>query len=174
MVSKLLHKPPAESSMKARLEKVKRPGNCEALVTPKLNNEVLGMLSSGVEQDRRRLGCRRYRARLCITEDNLDKKTKPVDANELIKGLFVVVGILGSAIQDANQFRKEEIKYILPKKFRPMCSSQQPPTSHLFSSDLAKAIEDLNETNKLSHSLMDKPLFKGQSRYGGKGKQQAF
>ena len=39
-VSKLLQKPIAESAMKDKLEKIKRTGSCEALLTPKLNNEV--------------------------------------------------------------------------------------------------------------------------------------
>lgn len=44
-----------------------------------------------------------------ITDESLGKKAKPVDVNNLITNLFGVVGILGSAIQDTSQQRKEGI-----------------------------------------------------------------
>ena len=181
MVNKLLQKPIAESTMKDKLEKIKRPGNCEALLTPKLNNEVCGMLRSGARSNEIRMQKIQTKTvtattmianlLFTITETNLGNKAKPVDVKALMTGLFGVVGLLGSAIQHENQFRKEEIKYVLPRRFRPMCSAQQPVTSHLFGDDLAKVVKDLNETNKLSHNLMDKQPFKGSSRFHNKGKQ---
>ena len=73
--------------------------------------------------------------RSTITETNMGKKAKQVDVKALVTGLFGVVGLLGSAIQDETQFRKEEIKYVLPKRFRSMCLAQQLVTSHVFGDD---------------------------------------
>lgn len=182
VVRKLLEKPASEQALKHKLDKIKRPANCDALQTPKLNSEIWGMLKSGSRSKEIRL--HRMQNKIVkattqiamvissITDESLGKKARPVDVKTLITNLFGVVGILGSAIQDTSQQRKEEIRWVLPKKFKAMCSAQQPVTSKLFGDDLAKVVKDLNETNRLSQNLMDKPSynFKGQSKFASKGK----
>lgn len=181
MVQKLVQKTVPDSAMKAKLDKVKRPGNCDFLTTPKLNPEIWAVLKSGVRSKEiraQKLQTKTVKAVTMLAEtvnnitvNSLGKKAKPVDAKILVKGLFGVIGVLGSTFQDASQLRKEEIKPVLPPKFKPLCNAQVPVTSKLFGDDLAKAVKDLNETSRLSQNLTNKNPPKGKSKYSlGKGK----
>ena len=46
MVLKPIQKTVHEDTMKAKLDKIRRPGNCEGLVIPKLNTEIWHLLTS--------------------------------------------------------------------------------------------------------------------------------
>lgn len=187
MVMKLVQKTVPEETMKAKLAKVKKPGNCEELMTPSMNPEVWGLLRSGIRS--KEIRAQKIQTKTVkgitmlaqtvnrLTEQNLGKKAKPVDPKTLVKDLFGVIGILGSVFQDVSQLRKEEIKAVLPAKFKPMCSAQHPITSKLLGDDLAKVIKDLNETSRLTQNLAStyKGQFKGKSRSTGPyGKGKGF
>ena len=48
MALKLLQKTVSETAVKSKMDKIKRPGNCDMLTTPMLNSEIWGVLRSGV------------------------------------------------------------------------------------------------------------------------------
>ena len=65
--------------------------------------------------------------------------------------------LLGCAHQKLNNRRKESA---LLKEIREVCSSQREVTSWLFGDDLAKAIKEAKEMNKLSNEIaIEKKLY---------------
>ena len=91
-----------------------------------------------------------------------------MDAKVLVKNLFEIIGILSSAFQDINQMQKEEVKAVLPEKFKLMCSVQQPVITTLLADDLGTVIKDLNKTSWLKQNLSQN--YKGRSPFSNKGK----
>ena len=180
MVQKLVQTTVPEDTMKTKLEKIKKPGNCEFLAAPKLNKEVARVVMRQVnwrDVKAKKLQINTVKAITLLAETvhnvrekSLGKNAQPVEAKTLIKDLFGVIGLLGSAFLDANQLRKDMIRPELPVKYKPLCSSQQEVTEKLFGDDLAKAMKDMNQTSCLSRDLTRKSPYKGQSRAGGKGK----
>ncbi len=181
MMEKLFRKTVPDAVMKNKMDMIKCPDNCEYLIVPKLNPEIWAVLKSGVRN--REIRTQKLQRKIIkaitmvahsldsLTEHNLGRNAKPADIPTLIKNLFGVIGILSSASQELNQFRNDEIKPVLPQKFKPLCSSQHPVTANLFGDDLAKSVKDLNETSRLSSNLVATPTpFKGKTRYAGKGK----
>ena len=82
-----------------------------------------------------------------------DKYSQMVDTKQIVTHALNATTLLGCAHQKLNNRQKESIAPALPKEIREVCSSQREVTSWLFGNDLAQAIKEAKEINKLSNEI---------------------
>ena len=82
-----------------------------------------------------------------------DKNSQTVDTKQIVTHVLNATTLLGCAHQKLNNRRKESIASVLPKEIRKVCSSQREVTSWPFGDDLAQAIKEAKEMNKLSNEI---------------------
>ena len=82
-----------------------------------------------------------------------DKNSQTVDTKRKVTHALNATTLLGCTHHKLNNRRKESIASVLPKEIRDVCSSQKEVTSWLFGDDLAQAIKQAKEINKLSNKI---------------------
>ena len=76
-----------------------------------------------------------------------------VNTKQIVTHALNATTLLGCAHQKLHNRRKESIASALPKEIREVCGSQREVTSWLFGDDLAQAIKEAKEMNKLSNEI---------------------
>ena len=140
------------------------PENCWELVVPKINRELYTKLPElhpyYIRQDRKYIELQETLMAVTTAVSSIanlaleaDKNSEMVDTKQIVTHALNATTLLGCAHQKLNNRRKESIAPALPKEIREVCSSQREVTSWLFGNDLAQAIKEAKEINKLSNEI---------------------
>ena len=81
------------------------------------------------------------------------KDRKYIELQETLTAVTTAVSSVANLALKAYPRRKESIASVLPKEIRTVCCSQKEVTSWLFGVDLAQAIKEAKEMNKLSNEI---------------------
>ena len=139
-----------------------RPGNCENLVVPKLNEEVFHTLSRSAQlrdkamQHTQKLVLTASIPIIRIMESLLSDKGK-VDPKKSLKQAGDCLQLMASAFANLSFHRRDSLRPSLSDQYKRLCNSSNPVTSFLLGDDLTKQMKDINEAGKLSRDLHRAP-----------------
>ena len=167
---KLSHK-----TLKERLEKQGRPGNCEAAKPPKVNPGIWRRLRDFTKKRDLQF----YKIQQALTKgilplvlivDQLMVTKSPTaeECQSMRKLGQEVMSFLTHASYEINMQRRVFLKPDIGKEYSALCSSQLPFTDLLFGDDLQKHLKDIGDQNKIGAKLT--PPYKGsRSSQGSTG-----
>ena len=158
IVNKLARSKMSDDKLKEKLSKYNRPQNCEKLVTPKVNSEIWAKISSSTRS--RDVKLQKIQTMLMKATTVLvglaDKLVKDEKDNSTVKSMFDSIAFISHANSEISHRRREFIKPDLNKAYQQICSDQVEITDNLFGDDLPQKIKDINATNKVGNTLLDK------------------
>ena len=150
----------AEYSVEKRkeiLQKYKKPGNCDNVLVPKVNEEIWSKLPANAKRSDIRASAlqdtlvKASSVIICKTDkllEHREKKTIP-SYKALISPLLDSVALLGHVCTELSYKRTDTLKPFLHQDIRPACARSRKPGKLLFGNDLAKTLKELKTTNKI-------------------------
>ncbi|XP_028518407.1 uncharacterized protein LOC114576281 [Exaiptasia diaphana] len=158
IVNKLARSKMSDDKLKEKLNKYNRPQNCEKLITPKVNSEIWAKISSSTRS--RDVKLQKIQTMLMKATTVLvglaDKLVKNEKDNSTVKSMFDSIAFISHANIEISHRRRDFIKPDLNKAYQQICSDQVEITDNLFGDDLPQKIKDINATNKVGNTLLDK------------------
>ena len=153
----------SENKLKERLEKYPRPENCQNLQVPRVNREIWKDLPATAKQaDVKLAGVQRaiVKATAALAQSTQEvlkahKNKKLTDKRVKAKVMdnnADALALLGHACHDLSVRRRFAIRPHLPKHLRGLCGDNIPVTSNLFGDNLATAIKEIKELDKISQA----------------------
>jgi len=172
LVDKMFRMKLGEKTLKERLEQQARPGNCEAVKTPRVNPGIWRKLREGTKK--RDLQLYKIQQSLIkgiipvirLTDKFINSKSFDVDeCQHMKKQGLEALSLLTNASYELNIQRHLLMKPDIGKEYASLCSSQLPFTDYLFGDDLHKHLKDIGDQNKIGAKI--------NNSYHGKGKYPA-
>jgi hypothetical protein len=203
MVNSLMFKTekPDEGMIKERIGKIQRPGNCESLVTTRVDE----LIWQRPRPQTRSFDSKAQTAQTCIVKSvtilakmlnstlniiqKLSDVTEKADASTVLKkdlDLLVQDGMyaietMSFANYEVNARRRECIKPDLNDDYTSLFSASVPINQFLFGGDTSKRLEDIDKTNKVVRKAMVQGSYPRQrynnsrnTTYSGRGRTQKF
>ena len=174
----VLSKNMSEDKIKEKMEKFPPPKNISLLNPPKVNPEVWNKIKPDTRsRDIRfqRAQCRIVRGLTPLAQlaDKLltaqrAKNKEAIDLNECITLALNSFALVAIGNTELSYRRRELIRPDLNASYRELCGAATPVTNFLFGDEFAKAVKEINETNRVATKVLGGP--KGASRYANKGK----
>ncbi|CAB4038940.1 Hypothetical predicted protein [Paramuricea clavata] len=153
----------SDQKLKEKRDQYPRPDNCDRLVAPRINPEIWARIDHTAKQlDLRASTNQSNLAKagvvLAKSTDKLlslyQKDSKP-EYRELITLNTDALALLGHALCEMSQRRRETLKPHLNKEYTTLCASHVPVTSLLFGDDLQGQLINIRATNKVSNTISD-------------------
>ncbi|XP_069102741.1 uncharacterized protein [Argopecten irradians] len=148
------------------------PENCNSLVVPKINNNVLNTLKSSHRN--RDSGLRLTQTYICgamyplIHLTNIltqgSKGLPPTAVKDCLSLAHDTFRLLQVGFSDVTYRRRQALKPILHPDFKALCDSTEPPTQWLLGDDLENKIKELSDAQRISKKL-EKPKSLSSNRY---------
>ena len=157
-VSSVLASGLGEKELEALNDKVIRPGNCEALSVPKVDDKIwdsIGAEFRGIDSRAQRVvnSLTKSLIPLVNIQDKALKTVKSggtLDPEQLFTDISSSVNMLAAAIHQVNVNRKEALKPAIQPQFKALCSASRPIGAKLlFGDDLTKDVKELDEASKV-------------------------
>ena len=143
-----------------------QPENCSVVNVTRVNTEIWGSLNAFQKKaDLRMANLQQALQKATFaTLSNADKlltlkaqdnsASPSVNVHEMLGNCIDTVALLGHAVAEISQLRREKLKPSLKSEYHILCSAVVAPESKLlFGDDLAKQIRDRNETNRIGNTV---------------------
>eukprot|EP00795_Rhopilema_esculentum_P013263 gene13263-4096_t len=133
-----------------------RPENCDSLVVPLVNPQILGELPRRLKvTDVKFQTCQNLMVK-AIAEAR-EELLKPQSDSDLMADVNAKLGslmaLLGTSVLKISNYRRELIKPALADRYQALCSSTVPITKYLFGDKISDSIHEINETQRLSKTF---------------------
>ena len=142
-----------------RDEKNPRPGNCDGLVTVKMNPLVMDAMSTAAKANDRRLmyiNTSVVKAATILVK-TVNKMSEMESENpvykEFVDNCFSSLALLGHANRQIQWARRDIVKPELKDEYAHLCNHTLPYTSFLFGDDVSKAAKEIEDTAKISNKI---------------------
>ena len=156
----------AQDKIATILAKHAQPENCSVVNVTRVNTEIWGSLNAFQKKaDLRMANLQQALQKATFaTLSNADKlltlkaqdnsASPSVNVHEMLGNCIDTVALLGHAVAEISQLRREKLKPSLKSEYHILCSAVVAPESKLlFGDDLAKQIRDRNETNRIGNTV---------------------
>ena len=153
--------------------KYQRPENCKPLIITKVNKELWNTTSlakASKDRDKTYQNTQRYLNQGLIPLVQLiDNLLKGKEAENNFRLARDSVQLLAYAHRDMSNLRRQRLKAVVAKKYRPLFNDSTPLTENLLQDDLKKQIKTLDEMRKVGKDLTknkgEKRKYRNQDTY---------
>ncbi|XP_060587407.1 uncharacterized protein LOC132742916 [Ruditapes philippinarum] len=145
-----------------------RPGNCDSLVTVKLNQLVWDIVSpTARSRDKKMQNMETTVIKAaCVLVKTVDKAAKLEtevkqaggDIGSVIDGCNDALAFLGHANRQINMIRRDLLKPEMRNEYNHLCTHSLPYTSQLFGDDVSKTAKEIEECSRIGHKLQYGPV----------------
>ena len=157
----------SEEKLKEKQNAYPRPKNCETLETPRVNPEIWSQLESSTRscdirlQKVQGLLLKGLLPLIQLLENCRQSKDAAysMDKGKLVKLVLDAITLFSQANVELNSRRRAMIKPDLNEKFQQICSEHVPITGFLFGDDVAKTLQDIASTNRVSQKVAQTPRY---------------
>ena len=169
----------SDDKLKEASEKIKRPENCESLVTTRVEEIIWNRLQTSTRSlDARFQMVQGFLVKgmtiLVTLIDKLIASTNEVEKVDLVKSMVDSIDLLSYANLELNLRRRECLKSDIDSEtYLPLFSSNVPVNKWLFGGDLSKRLDDIEKVNKAVNKVMNKSK-RGRGRYRGYYPRRGF
>ena len=174
----------SQEKTKSLCDKYNRPGNCQNMTVPKINEEIFQSINrhsllrdKGFQFTQKLVLCAAVPL-IRIMESFLDKSRAPTNPRESLRLASDSLQLLASAFSSLSQRRKDLLRPLLGDQYRRLCGASNPVTDLLLGDDLAKQVKEINDAEKLRKDMRrcnydtrksQVTQFKRQSASAGRG-----
>ncbi|CAB4034218.1 Hypothetical predicted protein [Paramuricea clavata] len=156
VINKTLRSKLSEEKLKEKQNAYPRPQNCESLETTRVNPEIWAQLQSSTRS--RDIRLQKVQSLLLkgllplvqLLENCRQSDDRSTDKGKIIKLALDSVSLVAQANVELNSRRRALIKPDLNEKFQQICGDHVPITTLLFGDDVAKTLQDIASTNRVS------------------------
>ncbi|CAB4005586.1 Tyrosine- kinase Tec [Paramuricea clavata] len=156
VINKTLRSKLSEEKLKEKQNAYPRPQNCESLETTRVNPEIWAQLQSSTRS--RDIRLQKVQSLLLkgllplvqLLENCRQSDDRSTDKGKIIKPALDSVSLVAQANVELNSLRRALIKPGLNEKFQQICGDHVPITTLLFGDDVAKTLQDIASTNRVS------------------------
>ena len=161
VVNKTLRSKLSEEKLKEKQNAYPRPQNYKTLVVTRVNPEIWAQLQSATRSCDIRLqkvqglllkGLMPLVQLLETCRQSKDSANS-MEKGKLIKLVLDSITLLAQANVELNSRRRAMIKPDLNEKFQQICGEHVPVTAFLFGDDVAKTLQDIASTNRVSQKV---------------------
>ena len=161
VINKTLRSKLSEEKLKDKKNTYLRPQNCETLEAPRVNPEIWTQLQPTTRSRDIRLqkvqslllkGLMPLVELLETCRQSKDTTAVP-DKGTMIKLVLDSITLLSQANGELNCRRRAMIKPDLNEKFQQICADHVPVTTLLFGDEVAKTLQDIASTNRVSQQV---------------------
>ncbi|CAB3992944.1 Hypothetical predicted protein [Paramuricea clavata] len=159
VINKTLRSKLSEEKLKEKQNAYPRPQNCESLETTRVNPEIWAQLqSSTTSRDIRLQKVQSFLLKgllplVQLLENCRQSDDRSTDKGKIIKLALDSVSLVAQANVELNSRRRALIKPDLNEKFQQICGDHVPITTLLFGDDVAKTLQDIASTNRVSQKV---------------------
>ena len=170
-------------SMKPLLEKYLPPENCKKIEIPKMNEEILNLLSSFQRKnDFKYIGMQKSlragaSAAIQLGEylTNSQKVSTSPSMEKVLQFVLDIVAVLGRTSSDLSEVRRKHAVSVLRPEFKCL-SKNKPSNKKLFGDEISKSIREINAAKRVEkrkstssyYSATNKKPFLGNGRASSK------
>ncbi|CAB4006980.1 Hypothetical predicted protein [Paramuricea clavata] len=159
VINKTLRSKLSEEKLKEKQNAYPRPQNCESLETTRVNPEIWAQLQSSTRS--RDIRLQKVQSVLLkgllplvqLLENCRQSDDRSTDKGKIIKLALDSVSLVAQANVELNSRRRALIKPDLNEKFQQICGDHVPITTLLFGDDVAKTLQDIASTNRVSQKV---------------------
>lgn len=153
-----------------------RPQNVKNLRTPKLNTELVFRDEYALKRERKFHRAQEGVTRsitavaqlMSTTREAADKKST-LDRKVCFQTLSDAARMLMATHKELSQIRRENLRSTINPKFKALCNSKHfrdaDSNEHLFGEDMAKKVDEISRTSKLTDTLGGAKNVQGRGRY---------
>ncbi|XP_046548524.1 uncharacterized protein LOC124258492 [Haliotis rubra] len=150
--------------IKAIMEKYKRPGNCEGLLVPQVNDEIWRQARTfahtrDIQHQHTQALITKALIPVIQATDHLMAAAlgeTPVNVKELLVKSMDAIRLLSGAISEVNKKRREGFKPEVGAPYKRLCTEKVTTTKYLFGDDLPKKVKDISDSKQLGLKMTDK------------------